>query len=104
MGARAGIAACRHTLPFPRAAVARTSLTNGEQAQTISHVSAEALAIVAVGVTLPAVLVPLLLSVRSNTAALRADVQAFRAEVRSDVANRDQLSKLEEVWRCWRKT
>ena len=36
--------------------------------------NAEAIAIVAVGVTLPAVLVPLLLSVSSNVAALRAEV------------------------------
>ena len=75
-------------------------MTNGEQAQTISYVSAEALAIVAVGVTLPAVLVPLLLSADSNVAALRAEVQTFRAEVRSDVENLDQLSRLEEVRRC----
>jgi len=56
-------------------------------------VSAEALAIVAVGVTLPAVLVPLLLSLDSNVAALRAEVRTFRMEVRSDVANLDQLAK-----------
>lgn len=74
-------------------------MTNGEQAQTISYVSAEAPAILAVGVTLPAVPVPLLLA-GSNVAALRAEVQTFRAEVRSDVANRDQLSRLEEVRRC----
>ena len=55
--------------------------------------SAEALAIVAVGVTLPAVLVPLLLSLDSNVAALRAEVRTFRMEVRSDAANLDQLSK-----------
>ena len=54
----------------------------------------------AVGVTLPAVLVPLLLSAGSNVAALRAEVQTFRAEVRSDMASLDQLSRLEEVRRC----
>ncbi len=62
--------------------------------------NAEAIAIVAVGVTLPAVLVPLLLSVSSNVAALRAEVRTFRTEVRSDAANLDPLSRLEEVRRC----
>ena len=62
MGAAPAVAACGHTLPFP-AARRPCGLTNGEQAQTISYVSAEALAVLAVGVTLPAVLVPLLLSV-----------------------------------------
>ena len=57
--------------------------------------SAEALAIVAVGAALLAALVPLLLSMRASLADLRDDVKTLRTETRSDMADlRDDVKTL----------